>query len=260
MKIKRSMVSIVAKAFSSFVLCWAGYSLLACSLHAQSPSASEVKPDYSHEAFVDEEDVTHINFENDGTSSRVTSARVRIQSGAGVQRFGVLTFPYESSTETVDIDYVRVRKRDSNTVLTPSDNVQDMPSEITRQAPFYSDLREKHVAVKGLGVGDVLEFQTHWRTTKPLAPGQFWFSFNFPRCHFSARGTPDQHSSRKGCEMEKRGRKTSHFRDRIPSNLHLDQLPAGAQIGGTGTQGSRASFLSSRTWQTSCPRNSAFYF
>jgi len=46
-------------------------------------------------------------------------------------------------------------------------------------ATFYSDVREKHVAVKGLGVGDMLEFQWHWHTTKPLAPGQFWFAYNF---------------------------------------------------------------------------------
>jgi tetratricopeptide (TPR) repeat protein len=79
----------------------------------------------------------------------------------------------------LDIDYVRVRKPDGSVVPTPAENTQDMPSEITREAPFYSDLREKHVAVKGLSVGDVLEYQSHWRGTKPLAPGQFWFAYNF---------------------------------------------------------------------------------
>ena len=64
-------------------------------------------------------------------------------------------------------------------MLTPPDNIQDMAAEITRQAPFYSDLRERHVAVKGLGVGDVLEYKTVERVTKPLAPGQFWLEYNF---------------------------------------------------------------------------------
>ena len=54
-----------------------------------------------------------------------------------------------------------------------------MPSDITRQAPFYSDLHERHVAVKGLAVGDVLESHAVWHVNKALAPGQFWFSFNF---------------------------------------------------------------------------------
>lgn len=74
---------------------------------------------------------------------------------------------------------MRVRKPDGTTVVTPSENVQDLDAEITRSAPFYSDLREKHVALKGLGKGDVLEYAAHWHTTKPLTPGQFWFLYNF---------------------------------------------------------------------------------
>jgi tetratricopeptide (TPR) repeat protein len=170
----------VSKHLHFFIILSSAWCGLCCSpVLAQTPAPPDLKLDYSHEAFVSEQDITHVTFDNNGTSIRESTARIRIQSGAGVQRFGVLTFPYESSTQTLDIDYVRVRKPDGTTVLTPSDSVQDMPSEITRQAPFYSDLHEKHVAVKGLGVGDVLEFQTHWRTTKPLAPDQFWFAFNF---------------------------------------------------------------------------------
>jgi len=76
---------------------------------------------------------------------------------------------------------VRVRKPDGTVIATPPGNIQDMTSDITRQAPFYSDLHEKHVAVKGLGVGDVLEYHARWQTTKPLAPGQFWYAYNFSR-------------------------------------------------------------------------------
>ena len=159
---------------------WAASCFGIKSISAQTPSnPPNGKPDYAGEAFVVELDSTQIVFENDGTSTRESSARVRIQSGAGVQRFGVLTFSYQNSTESVEIGYVRVRKPDGSEVATPAENVQDMAAEITRQAPFYSDLREKHVAVKGLGAGDVLEYQAHWHTTRPLAPGQFWCSFNF---------------------------------------------------------------------------------
>jgi hypothetical protein len=113
---------------------------------------SDAKPDYSKEAFIDEEDSTKVVAANDGTDTRVSSTRVRIQSDAGVQRFGVLTFSYQSATENIVVDYVRVQKPDGTIIVTPPENVQDMPSDITRQAPFYSDLQEKHVAVKGLGV------------------------------------------------------------------------------------------------------------
>jgi tetratricopeptide (TPR) repeat protein len=83
--------------------------------------------------------------------------------------------------ENIDVDYVRVVKPDGTMISTTSDGIQDMPSEITRQAPFYSDLREKHIPVKGLSVGDVLEMMVHWRSIQPLVPGQFWYSLNFSK-------------------------------------------------------------------------------
>ena len=64
-------------------------------------------------------------------------------------------------------------------VVTPDYNIQDMPAEVSRSAPMYSDVHEKHVTVKALGVGDTLEYLVRYRTTKPQVPGQFWFAYNF---------------------------------------------------------------------------------
>jgi tetratricopeptide (TPR) repeat protein/transglutaminase-like putative cysteine protease len=144
-----------------------------------SPPHGPAKDDYSQEAAVIEELSTKVAFDNDGNLTREQTSRVRVQTDAGVQQWGLLKFPFQSATQTVEIDYVRVRKADGSTLLTPPDNVQDLDAEITRSAPFYSDLREKHVAVKGLGKGDMLEYEAHWRTTKPLIPGQFWFQYSF---------------------------------------------------------------------------------
>src|SRR5438270_8567535 len=137
------------------------------------------KEDYSQQAAIIEEMSTKVSFENSGNSAREQTTRVRIQTDAGVKQWGLLSFPFQSATQTVDIDYVRVRKPDGSTIITPPDNAQDLDSEITRAAPFYSDLREKHIAVKGLGTGDTLEYGAHWQTTKSLIPGQFWFQFSF---------------------------------------------------------------------------------
>src|SRR5580704_9554289 len=148
--------------------------------HAQAaPPQSAAKADYSQESAVIEEMATKIAFDNDGNSTHEQTSRVRVQTDSGVKQWGLLSFPFQSATQTVEIDYVRVRKADGTTLITPPDNVQDLDSEITRSAPFYSDLREKHVAVKGLGKGDTLEYQAHWHTTKPLIPGQFWFQYSF---------------------------------------------------------------------------------
>ncbi len=118
-------------------------------------------------------------FEADGTGTRETELAVRIQSQAGVQALGVLSFAYLSSNENVEFDYIRVRKPDGIVVNTPDYNVQDMPAEVTRAAPMYSDIHEKHVTVKALGVGDVLEYRARYRIFKPQVPGQFWWEYTF---------------------------------------------------------------------------------
>jgi len=157
--------------------------LLTQATIAQSPAQKPATPqhDYSKEAFVIESFSSKYKFENDGTSSAEEAARIRIQSEAGVQTYGILSFSYASGTTTYEVKYVRVHKPDGSVVETPQENVQDMAAQITRQAPFYSDLHEKHVAVKGLSVGDVLEYRTEEQTTKPLVPGQFWTSYKFFR-------------------------------------------------------------------------------
>lgn len=155
-----------------------------CALGQTQPAKTDSsKPDHSGEAYVIEQFSRKEKFENDGTSLRVDTARLRIQSEAGVQQYGVLSFSYASGTGTFEIGYVRVRKPDGSVVETPPDSIQDMAAQITREAPFYSDLHEKHVTVKGLSVGDVLEYQVKENTTKPLAPGQFWTSYEFTTEH-----------------------------------------------------------------------------
>lgn len=143
------------------------------------PKAQELKPDFSKEGVVIELSATHVDFNTDGTSKRQQKTRVRVQSDAGVQQYGVLSFPYQASVEHLDIDYVRVLKPDGSVITTSQDFVQDMPSEVSRTAPFYSDLKEKQVAVKRLSVGDILEYAATWQQDKPLAPGNFWFGWQF---------------------------------------------------------------------------------
>jgi Flp pilus assembly protein TadD len=143
------------------------------------PLATSAKDASSQEAAIIETTTTKIVFEDDGNFRLEQTSRVRVQTDAGVKAWGIVSFPFQSATQAVEIDYVRVHKADGSTVITSPDNVQDLDAEITRSAPFYSDLREKHVAVKGLGKGDALEFAAHWHSIKPLIPGQFWYEYNF---------------------------------------------------------------------------------
>lgn len=74
-----------------------------------------------------------------------------------------------------------MRKPDGTVVKTPDYNIQDMPGEVTRTAPLYSDIHEKHVAVKGLNVGDVLEYLVRFRVVKPEVPGHIWYEYSFTK-------------------------------------------------------------------------------
>jgi tetratricopeptide (TPR) repeat protein len=139
------------------------------------------KPDYSKESSIVSSIETHVRFAADGTSTRTQFTSIRILSEAGVHSWGVLTFNYASENEHVDLHFVRVHKADASTVATPPANVLDLPSEVTRAAPMYSDLKEKQVAVKALGVGDTLEFEVAFVEDKPLVPGEFWFTYSFNR-------------------------------------------------------------------------------
>jgi len=119
--------------------------------------------------------------DEDGTGTRETTARARILADSGVKAMAVLTFTYTASNQQVEIGYVRVVKPDGTVVVTPDYNIQDMPADVTRAAPMYSDIHQKHVAVKGLGVGDTLEYQATLRIFKPEVQGQFWFEYSFQK-------------------------------------------------------------------------------
>ncbi|MGD0729825.1 MAG: DUF3857 and transglutaminase domain-containing protein [Terracidiphilus sp.] len=138
-------------------------------------------PDVSKEGLVIEKVYTRIRMEADGTGTRQVTSRTRLLADSGVKQMAVLTFTYTASNQQIDIGYVRVVKPDGTVVVTPDYNIQDMPADVTREAPMYSDIHQKHVAVKGLSVGDTLESQVTLRTIKPEIPGQFWFDYSFER-------------------------------------------------------------------------------
>lgn len=149
----------------------------AAAVKATAPTAADI----AKEALVFDKLYTQVREESDGTGSRQITARIRILSDAGVKAMAVQVFTYTALNQQIDIGYVRVIKPDGSVVVTPDYNVQDLPADVTREAPMYSDIHQKHVAVKGLGVGDTLEYQVTLRTLKPEVPGQFWMEYSFQK-------------------------------------------------------------------------------
>src|SRR5262249_5529175 len=149
-----------------------------------SPPIPEKLPDHSQEAYVVERLRTAYRFENDGTGRRDISARIKIQSEAGVEQWGQLVTGYNSANEKVEIPYVRVLKANGSTITAQPDSVQDLSIPLEKEAPVYTDYRQKHITVPGLRPGDELEYEFVTITDTPLAPQQFWMEH-----YFSQSGT-----------------------------------------------------------------------
>lgn len=167
------MTRILNRDFKIRVIC-------VCFLLVATAAAQEKpNPDHSQEAVVIERLINTYRFERDGTGRHEAGGRIKVQTAAGVERFGQLVFTYNSANEKLDMDFVRVLKADGTVVnATPSD-IQDLTAPVTREAPVYTDAREKHITVRGLRPGDVLEYLMAWKTHTAVAPNHFWVEHNF---------------------------------------------------------------------------------
>jgi Flp pilus assembly protein TadD/transglutaminase-like putative cysteine protease len=144
-----------------------------------SAAAPQSAPDYAQEPFVIEKYYSTARFENDGTGERDLSVRIRVQSDAGLQALGELVFGYSDANEKMDVRSVVVHKADGTTVTAGPDAVKEMTAPIARDAPVYTDYKEKHITVPSLRPGDTLEYSIATQIVKAFAPKQFWFEHNF---------------------------------------------------------------------------------
>jgi tetratricopeptide (TPR) repeat protein len=154
------------------------------TLPASPARALPAKPaplpaDYPGESVV----FDHLNriytFAADGTGVREVSGVVEVRNQAGVKALSVLPFDFASSAEHVEIDYVRVHHADGSIVTTTSSDAQELPAEVTREAPFYSDIKQEQIPIRSLQPGDLLEYKLRIVRTKPEAPGHFWGAERF---------------------------------------------------------------------------------
>jgi Flp pilus assembly protein TadD len=160
--------------------------------NAADSAALEAKGhDYSQESFVIEQMHSRYRFEADGTGRKETVARIRVKSEAGVQQWGQLQEGYNSANERVEIPYVRVLKEDGTVIKAGDDAVQDLSAPLEREAPVYTDYRQKHITVPGLRPGEVLEYDMVTVIHTPLAAGQFWTEYEFDKTNIDLDETLD---------------------------------------------------------------------
>jgi len=144
-----------------------------------APPIPAKPPDHSQESYVIEKLRNSYRYENDGTGRREVYARIKVQSDAGVEQWGQLVMGYNSANERVEIPYVRVLKANGSTISAQPDAIQDLAIPLAKEAPVYTDYRQKHITVPGLRPGEELEYNFVTTIHTPLASGQFWMEHDF---------------------------------------------------------------------------------
>jgi transglutaminase-like putative cysteine protease/tetratricopeptide (TPR) repeat protein len=143
-------------------------------------AAVAIKPNaYAEEAMVIERADTVYSFAADGTGTEERTVVVRLQSDAAARSLGIVSVGYAGNSSKVEYLYARVRHSDGTVVETPPSDALDMPAPVTREAPLYSDLKEKQIPIRSLRAGDTLEWKARITTFKAEAPNQFWGQENF---------------------------------------------------------------------------------
>jgi TonB family protein len=144
------------------------------------PNSTPTAPvDRSQEPFIYEQVRGKMRYENDGTGVREVTARMRVQTPAGLAKAGQLVFDYNAANEKIEIRNVKVTKPNGSVITAGASAVQDLSAPVTQEAPMYTDARRKHVTVPGLAVGDIVEYDVIITTFEPLLPGQFWQTWTF---------------------------------------------------------------------------------
>ena len=145
---------------------------------------AQVKPDatpdrYAAESFVVNNDDWVYSNNADGTGYRERTIAISVKTEAAVRVFGVVGVSFASASEHVEFHYARVRHKDGSVTETPIKDVMEQPEEVTREAPFYSDLKQAQLPIKNLQAGDTLEWQARIVRTRAEAPNQFWGEDSF---------------------------------------------------------------------------------
>jgi transglutaminase-like putative cysteine protease/tetratricopeptide (TPR) repeat protein len=174
--ISRQLRYLVTGAFFLAAVTFASAQTATLTNAKGDPAASDP---YRDEPYVFEKLDETYRMHADGTGEMLQHVQIRVQSEGTARQFSVLSFPYASANQEGIVDFVRVHKADGTTIESPVADAMEMPAEVTRQAPVYSDIKEKHVPVRSLSSGDKLEYQFRIVIKRSEAPGQFWGAEHF---------------------------------------------------------------------------------
>jgi tetratricopeptide (TPR) repeat protein len=136
---------------------------------------------YAAEPLVVEHLTSLYRMESDGTGVREKTVVARIQGESALKQMAVIRTGFAANSEHAEWVYARLRHKDGSVTETPVATAIEVPEPVTREAPFYSDLKELQLPLKDLRVGDQLEWKMRVTRTRAEAEGEFWGSEAFLR-------------------------------------------------------------------------------
>jgi len=149
------------------------------TLQNVKPSEEERSAVLARQSTIYEQFNVSVTFQRDGRWEEEEYCRAKVESEAGVEEMGKLTFGYGAENQDVQVLMARVIKKDGTIVNAGSDSILDVSEPFAGLGNHYSDYRQKHLLVPGLQPGDIVEYRTKTIEHKPFAPGHFWYSYDF---------------------------------------------------------------------------------
>jgi len=143
--------------------------------HSTPPSPHTI---FSHEPIIYEFVRVKMRYEKDGTGCATRPHASVSRRPRGYPELGSSFWITTPQTKRSKFGASKVIKPDGSTITAGPDAVQDLSAPVTRQAPMYTDARQKHVTVPGLAVGDAIEYNAV-TTSSPIIAGQFWYTWAF---------------------------------------------------------------------------------
>jgi transglutaminase-like putative cysteine protease len=114
-----------------------------------------------------------IRLEADGRGSRTYRQVVQVLTREAAEHWGEQSFPYVSERERLTLNWVRVLRPNGEVISAQPVHEQESIAPVAREAPVYSDVRERRISIGGIAPGTLLDYSYTVETLTPLTPGDF---------------------------------------------------------------------------------------
>jgi hypothetical protein len=130
---------------------------------------------YAAEDIVIEKSTTSIDIENDGTFTQINELLIQLVSEQGAKGVGQLPIPFNDSQQTVEIVDAYTVKPDGTRLTVGSDKIFTQASQVSVEAPIFSDMKFKIIVFPDPQAGGKIYFKVKIKQTTAVFRNHFSF-------------------------------------------------------------------------------------